>query len=116
MVTKCKRPKKIYEEISDIFIERVKKGELKPGDVLDSVDRIAKTYDVSRSTVREAISGLRAMGLVETRQGEGTFITSFDASSFSLPVSTDLIMQKEDIKELNNVRRLIEIVTDFLVA
>ena len=116
MVTKRIRPKKIYEEISDIIIEQVKKGELKPGDVLDSVDKMAKNYDVSRSTVREAISGLRAMGLVETRQGEGTFITSFDASSFSLPVSTALIMQKEDIKELTAVRRLLEIGTVSLAA
>src|SRR5690625_7791183 len=98
------------------MIERDRKGESKPGGVLDSLDKTAKTCDVTSRTVREPISGLRAMGLVETRQGEGTFITSFDGSSFSLPVSTDLIMQKEDIKELNNVRRLIEIVTDFLVA
>lgn len=110
------KPKKIYEEISDIIIEQVKNGELKPGDALDSVEKSAKIYDVSRSSVREAISSLRAMGLVETRQGEGTFITSFDASSFSLPVSTALIMQKEDIKELTVVRRLLEIGTVSLAA
>jgi len=110
------KPKKIYEEISDIIIEKVKNGELKPGDALDSVDKMAKMYDVSRSSVREAISSLRAMGLVETRQGEGTFVTSFDASSFSLPVSTALIMQKKDIKELIVVRRLLEIGTVSLAA
>src|SRR5690625_6300239 len=116
MNTKYVKTKKTYEEIADKIIQRVKDGELAPGDSIESVEKTAKYYGVSSSTVREALSGLRAMGLVETRHGEGTFITSFDASAFSLPVSTDLIMQKEDIKELNNVRRLIEIVTDFLVA
>lgn len=116
MENKHIRPKKIYEKISDMIIEKVKNGELKPGNALDSVEKTAKMYDVSRSSVREAISSLRAMGLVETRQGEGTFITSFDASSFSLPVSTALIMQKKDIKELTVIRRLLEVGTVSLAA
>lgn len=110
------KPKKIYEEISDIIIERVKNRELKPGDALDSVEKTAEIYGVSRSTVREAFSGLRAMGLVDMRQGEGTFITSFDASSFALPVSTALIMQKNDIEEIAVVRRILEIGTVSLAA
>lgn len=110
------KPKKIYEEIADRIIQRVKDGELTPGDNLESVEKTAKSYGVSNSTVREALSGLRAMGLVETRQGEGTFISSFDASAFSLPVTTALAMQKEDIKELMEVRRMLEIGTAALAA
>lgn len=105
------KPKKIYEEVSDIIIDRVKSGELSPGDRLDSVEKLAENHGVSRSAIREALSGLRAMGLVEMRQGEGTFITSFDATAFSLPVATALIMQKEDIKELTIVRRILEVGT-----
>lgn len=116
MEVKHIKPKKIYEEIADIIIERVKKGELAPGDALESVDKTAKMYGVSKSTVREAFSGLRAMGLVEMRQGEGTFITSFDARAFSLPVATALTMKKEDIKELIVVRRMLEISTASLAA
>ncbi|MDY0404390.1 FadR/GntR family transcriptional regulator [Virgibacillus sp. 179-BFC.A HS] len=103
------KPKKIYEEVTDIIIDRVKTGELTPGDKLDSVEQLAKNYGVSRSAIREALSGLRAMGLVEMKQGEGTFITSFDASAFSLPAATALIMKRDDIKELAAVRRIIEI-------
>src|SRR5699024_6782607 len=50
------------------------------------------------------------------RHGEGTFITSFDASAFSLPVTTALAMQKKDIKELMAVRRILEIGTASLAA
>src|SRR5699024_10743756 len=94
------KTKKIYEEITDHIINRVKQGELVSGDRLESVEKLAEAFDVSRSAVREALSGLRAMGLVEMRQGEGTFITSFDASSFSLPAVTALIMKRNDLKEL----------------
>lgn len=116
MNTKYVKPKKTYEEIADKIIQRVKNGELAPGDSLESVEKTAKYYGVSSSTIREALSGLRAMGLVETRHGEGTFITSFDASAFSLPVTTALAMQKKDIKELMAVRRMLEIGTASLAA
>lgn len=110
------RPKKIYEEVSDDIIERVKSGQFSPGDRLDSVEQLAKNYGVSRSAVREALSGLRMMGLVEMQQGEGTFITSFDASTFALPAATALIMQREDLKELSAVRLMLEIGTVALAA
>src|SRR5699024_5014935 len=108
--------KKIYEEITDHIINRVKQGELVSGDRLESVEKLAEAFDVSRSAVREALSGLRAMGLVEMRQGEGTFITSFDASSFSLPAVKALIMKRNDLKELAQVRRMLEIGTVGLAA
>src|SRR5699024_2783193 len=110
------KTKKIYEEITDHIINRVKQGELVSGDRLESVEKLAEAFDVSRSAVREALSGLRAMGLVEMRQGEGTFITSFDASSFSLPAVTALIMKRNDLKELAQVRRMLEIETVGLAA
>ncbi|WP_188456446.1 FadR/GntR family transcriptional regulator [Virgibacillus oceani] len=103
------RTKKIYEEISDSLIEMIKTGKLIPGEKLASVEQLAKSYDVSRSAIREALSGLRAMGLIEMRQGEGTYITQFDASRFSLPVTAALLMKREDIKELSEVRKILEV-------
>lgn len=109
MEVKPIKSRKIYEEISDSLINMLKKGELSPGDKLASVEQMAKNYHVSRSAIREALSGLRAIGLVETRQGEGTYITKFDASQFSLPVTTALLLKREDIKELSEVRKILEV-------
>ncbi|GGB58555.1 HTH-type transcriptional regulator LutR [Lentibacillus populi] len=103
------KTRKIYEEVSDSLIELLKTGQLHPGDKLNSVEQLAKDYDVSRSAIREALSGLRAMGLVEMRQGEGTYITQFDASQFSLPVATALLMKRDDIKDLSEVRKILEV-------
>lgn len=47
---------------------------LKPGDKLPSEAKLAETYGVSRTVVREAIASLRADGLVEPRRGAGVFI------------------------------------------
>ena len=101
--------KKIYEEVADALIAMIKNGELKPGDKLESVEQLAQSFDVSRSAVREALSGLRVMGLVVMRQGEGTFVTQFNASNFTLPINAGLLMKVEDIQELYEVRKILEV-------
>jgi len=101
--------KKIYEEVADSLIMMIKTKELKPGDQLESVEQLAEIFAVSRSAVREALSGMRAMGLVEMRQGEGTFVTKFDPSNFSLPVTAGLLMKIDDVKALYEVRKFLEV-------
>lgn len=100
--------KKVYEEVADTILHMIKEGQLKPGDKLDSVVQLAESFAVSRSVIREALSGLRAMGLLVMRQGEGTFISQFDASIFYLPVTTAFLMKKEHVKELFEVRKILE--------
>lgn len=101
--------KKIYEEVTDSLVNMIKSGALKPGDRLDSVEQLAKDFDVSRSAVREALSGMRAKGLVVMRQGEGTFVTKFDATSFTLPINPALLMNQEDIQEIYEIRKILEV-------
>lgn len=65
------KTKKIYEEVAEALLESIKSGELEPGDKLDSVQALADSFQVSRSAVREALSALKAMGMVEMKQGKG---------------------------------------------
>lgn len=103
------RARKIYEEVADSLIDMLRAGDLRPGDRLDSVESLAKSFHVGRSAIREALSALRAMGLLEMRQGEGTFVKQFDPSRFSVPVSVAFLMKQEDIKELLEVRKILEV-------
>jgi GntR family transcriptional regulator len=48
---------------------------LRPGDRLPTEIELSEAYQVSRNTIREAIRRLTSQGLVETRQGQGTFVT-----------------------------------------
>lgn len=101
--------KKNYEILMDRLIDMIKSRNLKPGDKLDSIEKLATQFGVSRSVVREALSGLKAMGLVHIQQGEGTYIAKFDPATFTLSKTTALIMKKEDIKELLEVRKILEV-------
>jgi GntR family transcriptional regulator, transcriptional repressor for pyruvate dehydrogenase complex len=103
------KPRKINEEVAEVLLEMINKGELKPGDKLDSVQQLAENFNVGRSAVREALSALRAMGLVEMKQGEGTYIREFDPMMLTLPLSTAVLMNKEDIIHLLEVRKILEV-------
>lgn len=109
MKYKTIQTKKIYEEVTDSLLKMIRSGEFKSGDKLDSVEQMAKNFNVGRSAIREALSGLRALGIVEMRQGEGTYITRFNVSKFAMPVETALLMKREDIKELSEVRKILEV-------
>jgi GntR family transcriptional regulator, transcriptional repressor for pyruvate dehydrogenase complex len=103
------KPRKIYEEVAEALMDMIKSGQLKSGDKLDSVQQLAESFQVGRSAVREALSALRAMGLVEMHQGEGTYIREFDSKMLSLPVYIAVLMKKDDVKNLLEVRRILEV-------
>ena len=56
--------------------EAIQKGKLKVGDKLPNETELAKEIGVGRSSFREGIRILAAYGVVEVRQGEGTFIVN----------------------------------------
>lgn len=102
--------------MADSLIEMIKNKQLKPGDKLDSAEKLANHFDVGRSAIREALSGLRSMELLEMRQGEGTYVKDFDPSRFTLPVTTAFLMKKNDVKELYELRKILEVGTASLAA
>jgi len=102
------KPKKIYEEVAEALHEMIRTGQLKPGDRLESVEQQAENFQVSRSAIREALSALKAMGLVEIKQGEGTFVKEFEARKIMFPLSSAILMNKKDVLHLLEVRKIIE--------
>ncbi|MEH6941801.1 FadR/GntR family transcriptional regulator, partial [Bacillus sp. JJ722] len=102
------KAKKINEEVADTLYEMIQRGELKPGDKLDSVQQLAENFQVGRSAIREALSALRAQGLVEMKQGEGTYVRQFDASKLDFSFSSAILMNKADIVNMLEVRKIIE--------
>ena len=63
-----------YKQIAEDLRERITTGTLSPGSQLPTEPQLAAAYGASRSTVRLAIGLLIQQGLVETRQGIGTYV------------------------------------------
>ncbi len=64
----------LREQVLHAIGIRIISGELQPGDVLPKEDTLSKEYGVSRTVIREAVKGLAARGLVESRPKVGTII------------------------------------------
>lgn len=116
MIYKKIKPKKIYEEVTETIYELIRTGKLKPGQKLESVQQLAENFQVGRSAIRESLTSLRAMGLIEMRQGEGTYVKEFPAEQVNFPLSTAILMNKEDISNLLEVRKIIEVGTVSVAA
>lgn len=63
-----------YTKVYNYFRDRIKKETLKPGDIIPPEPEIEKMFDVSRTTVRKAISLLVEEGYVDVKQGRGTMV------------------------------------------
>lgn len=64
----------LYSQLVSIVKRNITAGTLNQGDLLPSEAELCKTFNVSRSTVRQAIGSLEAEGLVVRKQGRGTFV------------------------------------------
>jgi GntR family transcriptional repressor for pyruvate dehydrogenase complex len=65
----------VSQSVLKRIIELIKKGDLKPGDKLPSIQLFSEKMQVGASSVREALKQLQIIGLITIKQGEGTFIS-----------------------------------------
>lgn len=65
----------LYSQLIDIIIEKIENGEYKGNDKVNSERELCQKYDISRSTVRQAIQELTREGYLYSVQGKGTFIS-----------------------------------------
>ena len=64
----------LYEQLRVALRERLDSGVLDPGERLPSEAELCRKYGVSRITVRRAVDELVEEGILERRQGKGTFV------------------------------------------
>jgi GntR family transcriptional repressor for pyruvate dehydrogenase complex len=74
MVPNTLKPKKLADQVFERIRDLIFKGDLRPGEQLKSERELSEILSVSRPTIRQAIRKLIDLGLLENRQGQGTFI------------------------------------------
>ncbi|KUF20090.1 GntR family transcriptional regulator [Streptomyces silvensis] len=63
-----------YLQIAQYIRDQILRGDLNPGDEVPSERQLAADWNVSRPTSARALEALRHQGLVEKRQGSGTYV------------------------------------------
>ena len=99
---------RVYEDIVAQISDLIAHGRLKSGDQLPSERELSETFKVSRASVREAIRALESMGLLQSRAGDGTFVSAPSIESLIQPMASALFQEKRSQAELFEARRIIE--------
>ena len=108
--------KKVYEYVIEQIQSMILSGVFQKGDKLPSERELSEKMEVSRTSIREAIRVLETMGVVESRQGEGTFVCSNINSSFIEPLSMIFMLNNGEPKDILELRKIIELETVRLAA
>ncbi|MGD9364778.1 MAG: FadR/GntR family transcriptional regulator [Desulfobacteraceae bacterium] len=69
------KPKRIADQVFDQLHDLILRGMFKPGEKIMTERELSEAFQVSRTSVRDAINKLVVMGMLEQRQGQGTFVS-----------------------------------------
>lgn len=83
-------------------------GELVPYQRLPSEKELAEALGVSRPTVRESVRGLMTLNIVESRHGDGTYVTSLEPNLLAAPIDFLLRVDQESLTALTEARTVLE--------
>lgn len=113
-------PKKNQMTKCDYVVEQLKEriisGAYKSGDQLPPEGALCELFGVSRITVREALKKLNMMGLVEIKQGKGTFVKTVDLGMFMKPLFQLIDFEEINVEAIYTTREYIEGGTAYLAA
>jgi GntR family transcriptional repressor for pyruvate dehydrogenase complex len=72
---------RLSEQLAEALVVSIRDGQLPSGERLPTESALVQRFGVSRTVVREALSRLKTMGLIESRQGSGAFVKNSSQSS-----------------------------------
>ena len=98
---------------TDVVIQGIKQmildGTLRPGAKLPIEKDLAPRLGVSRGSLREGVRALSIMGVLETRQGAGMYVTALDPSLLLAPMGFVVDLQHTaGVEQVHSVRRVLE--------
>ena len=109
-MTKPEKIRKVTlsDQVCKAIKEKIKEGQWAEGEKIPSENELAEAFGVNRLTVRNALQKLNAVGIVETRAGEGTYVRQFDILEYINEMS-DLVTTPEMLDGVMDFRRCIEL-------
>lgn len=113
----------IYYQLFKLLEEQIRCGDLKPGESLPTENEISARFEISRMTVRRAISELVSAGMVYAQQGKGTFVATpkldnivFELNDFNQDVKQRGLNYKTTLLEAKIVKANEELRKKFEVS
>ena len=99
----------VVDEIVERLVRLILDEGLKPGDQLIPERELMARLEVGRSSLREAIKTLCALGVLEVKRGTGTFVGYGDTSMLTKPLSWGLFLNQTSTRQVIEARSVIEV-------
>lgn len=101
--------KKNYEQIIEQIQEMIMDGTFKSGDKLPPERELTTKLGVSRTSLREALKALEVLGLIESKQGEGSYISNNISSTILKSISIAYKLSNGTVENILELRHSLEI-------
>lgn len=95
-------------DIARQLLSQLLSGRIAPGTRLPSERRLAESLQVGRSTIREALKALDVLGIIEVRQGDGTYLRQSTSDLLPQAIEWGLMLGQPQVLDLIEARRHIE--------
>ena len=97
---------KLSDQVASALEAEIRAGRIQASDKLPTEAVLAQQFQVSRTVVREAISRLKSLGLVDSRQGSGVYVLApgIEPLQFDVPLAAS----REAVMQIVEVRRALE--------
>jgi DNA-binding FadR family transcriptional regulator len=99
----------LSEKIAAQVLSLIKDRHLKPGEKLPPERELAAILQVSRASLREAFRSLAAVGAIESRQGDGTYVTINEPDLYSDQLDYIVALSESTFDNLFEARRVLDV-------
>lgn len=107
--TKEEKNQIVSDSVLNNILSEIREGKLKPGDKLEGQRKLAKKYSVGMSSIREALSALSILNIVETIHGKGVFISDLKHGSLLYPLKIKLPISKKEVLDFYRIRKYLDL-------
>ncbi len=94
----------LVDKVEDSIVELLRERKLSVGDIIPKEVELAESLGVSRTVIREALTRLRMMGLIESKKKKGSVITSPDLFGMMSKSMNPHILDQDTLKEIFEIR------------
>src|SRR5262245_55256910 len=99
---------RLYQQVVVSLCQAIRHGQIKPGQRLPPERELAQQLQVSRSSLGEALRALEISGIIESRQGGGTYVREFYDGDVISPLALVLQTSDDIVGDLWEMRIMVE--------
>ncbi|WP_077624685.1 FadR/GntR family transcriptional regulator [Sediminibacillus massiliensis] len=99
----------IVVELTRRLLDFIFSGSIQPGEKLPTERQLQEALNVGRSAIREAIKVLTVLGILEVRQGDGTYLKKADSGLLLESIEWGLLLGEKQAADIVEARKEIEL-------